>query len=189
MPGHPRQPDKWLKGEIHHVGVSVARLPCNRRQTPTVHHHTGQKSNARRGAALSCWLGGRPECSWKRWQRSIVYQSIGWRWCHARMGWFEASRRASKRCGSRLHDAGGQSNATAPCQPSHVLRRAGPQSWSPHLCPAATARQIPTVSLSLLRATLETSFSLIRPPKSCLIHALGTIVNIRATTTPRPLST
>jgi hypothetical protein len=49
------------------------------------------------------------------------------------VGGYGTSWRVSKRCGRRLHDAGGQSGPKTRCQPRKVLRRAGLQIWSPHL--------------------------------------------------------
>jgi hypothetical protein len=145
-----------------HVAVSVGGFPCYRPQTPSL--------DDRKGPAVPCpplcVAGSRPHqvrlrFFRKRWRGSLGSQRIGRRWCHAAMGWVEASWTGAKRCGSRtsrcrgpISVAGGVSAKA--CLSNALDLRIGLPTGSP---PAA-ARQIPTVSLSLPSTAIETSFSL-----------------------------
>lgn len=77
------------RNRICHVAVSVGRLPCNRPQTPSLHHRKGRESDGRGCCAGFARCEERTGCCWKRFKSLLVGCDIGWRWCHAGIGWVE----------------------------------------------------------------------------------------------------
>ncbi|KAH8644383.1 hypothetical protein IG631_01847 [Alternaria alternata] len=77
------------------------------------------------------------------------------------MGWVAASWTGAKRCGSRASRCRGPISVAVAVSAKACLSNALDLRFGlPTSSPPATARQIPTVSLSLPSAALETSFPL-----------------------------
>lgn len=126
-------------------------------------------------------------CRGKRLRGRIVCGSIGWRWCHAGIGWDAVSWIVRKRCGCRHSRCRGpitvaDAKLAKPCPQTRWTSELGLPTCAilqpPAKCP-------PCPCLSFASVALETSPFLVRTHNLCSTSARCTTANRRQTSNYR----